>query len=135
MDYDEIGVWSEVKLDIVREYATAYSTILSAKSFIRRHVYIDAFAGAGLHVSRETGEFVLGSPLNALNVTPPFSEYHFIDLNNRRVEGLEEMSRDRPEVFVHHGDCNRVLLDTVFERPKADEAAEKLFGFLPVERD
>lgn len=27
--YDQIGIWSEVKLDIVREYAVAYSTILS----------------------------------------------------------------------------------------------------------
>jgi hypothetical protein len=28
---DEIGRWSEVKLDIIREYAAAYSTILSAQ--------------------------------------------------------------------------------------------------------
>ncbi len=27
MKYDEIGYWSEVKLDIVREYAAAYSKI------------------------------------------------------------------------------------------------------------
>ncbi len=31
MKYDEIGYWSEVKLDIVREYAVAYTTILSAR--------------------------------------------------------------------------------------------------------
>ena len=30
-DFDEIGYWSEIKLDIVREYAVAYSTILSAQ--------------------------------------------------------------------------------------------------------
>lgn len=28
--FDEIGYWSEIKLDIIREYAQAYSTILSA---------------------------------------------------------------------------------------------------------
>jgi hypothetical protein len=28
-DFDEIGYWSEVKLEIVRKYAKAYSTILS----------------------------------------------------------------------------------------------------------
>jgi len=27
MRYDEIGYWSEVKLDIVREYAAAYSDL------------------------------------------------------------------------------------------------------------
>ncbi len=77
-EFDEIGYWSEIKLDIVRDYA-AYSKILSAKSL--PHIYIDAFAGAGQHVSKETGEFIPGSPLNALDVYPPFREYHFIDLN------------------------------------------------------
>lgn len=28
--YDEIGYWSEIKLDIVKEYAKAYSTIMNA---------------------------------------------------------------------------------------------------------
>jgi three-Cys-motif partner protein len=81
-DIDEIGPRSEVKLDIVREYAQTYSQILSAQSKPRlQHVYIDAFAGAGVHLSRSTREFVPGSPLNALNVNPPFAEYHFIDIN------------------------------------------------------
>jgi hypothetical protein len=43
---DEIGPWSEIKLEVIRKYAKAYSTILSSqKSFY--HVYIDAFAGLG----------------------------------------------------------------------------------------
>ena len=33
MPYDEIGYWSEVKLDIVRDYAAEYSKILSAQKF------------------------------------------------------------------------------------------------------
>jgi hypothetical protein len=44
--YDEIGYWSEIKLDILREYASAYTTIMSKQSFIKRYLYIDAFAGA-----------------------------------------------------------------------------------------
>lgn len=31
LQIDQIGYWSEVKLDIIREYAKAYSTILSAQ--------------------------------------------------------------------------------------------------------
>ena len=46
-------------------------TILSARTTASfSHVYIDAFAGSGQHVSRATGEFVPGSPLNALAVEP-----------------------------------------------------------------
>jgi three-Cys-motif partner protein len=65
---DEVGYWSEVKLDIVRDYAKAYSTILAAQqnpSF--EHVYIDAFAGAGIHISKTTGEVIEGSPLIAVS--------------------------------------------------------------------
>ena len=114
--YDEIGCWSEIKLDIVREYATAYSTIMSAQKPIRRHVYIDAFAGFGMHLSKTTRQFVAGSPLNALLVQPPFSEFHFIDLNEIRVAALEEIAGNRVDVTVHHGDCNQVLIDEVFPR-------------------
>jgi three-Cys-motif partner protein len=115
LDFDEIGPWSEVKLDIVREYAQAYSEILSAqKSPQLHHVYIDAFAGAGTHISRATKEFVPGSPLNALNVRPPFTKYHFIDINHARVGALQQIALQQANVFVHDGDCNQVLLEEVF---------------------
>jgi three-Cys-motif partner protein len=60
---DEIGYWSEVKLEIVRKYASAYSRIMAAPAqarTIRAHSYIDAFAGAGTHISKATGEMVPG---------------------------------------------------------------------------
>lgn len=115
-DLDVIGPWSEVKLDIIREYAAEYSKILAKQSTISRHVYIDAFAGAGVHVSKSTGDLVAGSPLNALHVTPPFSEYHWIDLNRVRVQGLVEFAGENPAVHVHEGDCNDILLNTVLPR-------------------
>ena len=114
MKYDEIGYWSEVKLEIVRKYATAYSTIMQAWPVIRQHIYIDAFAGAGKHVAKRTGQFVPGSPSNALLVDPPFSQYHFIDLNGSRVEELRQIAGSRKDVRIHEGDCNEILLKDVF---------------------
>lgn len=111
-EFDEIGYWSEIKLDIVREYATAYSKILSSKNL--RHVYVDAFAGAGQHVSKETGGFVAGSPLNALNVQPPFREYHFIDLNAAKIDHLQSLVGTRPDVHFYASDCNETLIDQIF---------------------
>ena len=91
LKYDEIGYLSEVKLDIIKEYAAAYSRILSSRSKPKfYHIYIDAFAGAGQHISKATGEFVLGSPANALLVNPPFCEYHFIDLDEQRSNHLKK---------------------------------------------
>jgi len=93
IQYDEIGIWSEVKLAIVREYAAAYSRIMEAT---RRNkldrlswIYVDAYAGPGYHLSKKTGETVEGSPLIALNTAPPFCEYHFIDTEPARAEPMK----------------------------------------------
>ncbi|HUA00434.1 MAG TPA: three-Cys-motif partner protein TcmP [Candidatus Aquilonibacter sp.] len=119
---DQIGYWSELKLDIIREYATAYSTILSARrnpSF--HHVYIEGFAGMGVHLSKASKDFVLGSPLNALNVRPPFRGYHLIDIRTEKIEYLRKLIGPREDVFLYRGDCNKILLDEVFPRVKYRE--------------
>jgi three-Cys-motif partner protein len=114
--YDEIGYWSEIKLEIVKDYANAYSQIMNATPVIKNHIYIDAFAGSGKHLSKRTGEFVPGSPLNALLVTPPFSEFHFIDLDGGKAQELRRIAGGRKDVIIHEGDCNEVLLKEVFTR-------------------
>jgi three-Cys-motif partner protein len=112
--YDEVGYWTEVKLDIIRKYAAAYSVILARSGFW--HAYVDGFAGPGIHIARDTSEYIAGSPLNALRISPPFRQHYLIDLDGTRVDHLRahpEVS-GRPDVQVIHGDCNRVLLDQVF---------------------
>lgn len=123
---DEIGPWSEAKLDILRDYATAYMTVLASQTVIQRVVYIDAFAGAGAHISRQTGKQIPGSPANALNIQPPFSEFHFIDLDRTRVGLLERLASGRTDVHVYHDDCNDVLLDRVFPRCRYKDYARGL---------
>jgi len=109
--FDEIGYWSEIKLDIIKEYASAYSKILTARKL--QHIYIDAFAGSGKHLSRTTGKFVPGSPLNALLIKPQFKEYHFIDLKKQKIKSLEEISGSREDVFIYHGNSNEILLEKI----------------------
>jgi len=119
LKFDQIGYWSEVKLDIIKEYAAAYSRILNASSQPSfHHIYIDAFAGPGMHVSRQTGEFVPGSPLNALSIQPPFREYHFIDLDGGKVAFLKAAVGEREDVHFYEGDCNVKLLEEVYPKAK-----------------
>jgi three-Cys-motif partner protein len=118
---DEIGYWSEVKLDIVKKYASAYSRILANQTFIKVHLYIDAFAGAGTHVSRTTGASVAGSPANAMAIDPPFTELHFVDLDGSRTAELRRLAGADRRVVVHDGDCNSVLLRDVFPRCRFDD--------------
>ena len=113
-EHDEVGLWSEMKLEIVRDYAKEYSKIISKRKLT--HVYIDAFAGAGMHLSKTTGEYIPGSPLNALMVEPPFKEYHFIDLDGNRTGQIRDLAGDRRDVFTYEGDCNTILPCKVFPR-------------------
>ena len=123
MKIDEIGYWSELKLEIVKKHAAAYSTILAAqRNPSLHHSYIDGFAGAGVHIAKRTGEFVPGSPLNALNVVPPFKHYYLIDLDGTRADHLREVTRDRShDVSVLEGDCNAVLLKQVFPKVRYED--------------
>lgn len=116
-EFDEIGYWSEIKLEILKEYASAYSKILAAqKSPALHHVYIDAFAGAGVHVAKLTKNFVPGSPSNALLVQPPFREYHLIDIAPERIASLRTLMGTREGVSIYQGDCNQILLEVIFPK-------------------
>lgn len=115
LKFDEIGYWSELKLEIIQSYAQRYSTILSRQTNPRlKHVYIDGFSGAGKHISKTTGEVVPGSPLNAVNLDPPFEEYYLVDLDGDKVEHLRSLVGDHGNVHVLEGDCNELLLQQVF---------------------
>lgn len=120
--YDTINYWSEVKLDIIKEYAAAYSRILSARANPSlHHLYIDGFSGAGVYLSKGKNAFVAGSPVNALRVAPPFREYHFVDLNSKKISLLRDLVGDRHDVTIYEGDCNQVLLDSVLPRARYED--------------
>ncbi|HOL32143.1 MAG TPA: three-Cys-motif partner protein TcmP, partial [Anaerohalosphaeraceae bacterium] len=112
--FDEIGYWSEIKLEILSKYAPAYTSIMSKQSFVKGYYYIDGFSGHGIHKSKTRDDFIQGSPSIALNTTPPFTEYFLIDLNSRKVEHLRQLAAGRSNVHVYEGDCNEILLKKIF---------------------
>ena len=107
--FDEIGYWSELKLEIVEKYGSAYT-----KAFARTHnlkkYYIDAFSGAGVHVSKRTREQVDGSPSRALKVSPSFDGFYFIDMDADKTAYLRRLCQDRKDVHIHTGDSTRISL-------------------------
>ncbi len=114
MKLDRIGFWSEIKLEIIRKYAKAYTSIMSKQPWCTGYVYIDVFAGAGKHISKRTGEMISGSPLNALEVVPPFTEYYFIDLVEERADVFRQIAKVNQNVHAYHGDCNEILRTKIF---------------------
>jgi three-Cys-motif partner protein len=110
---DTVGYWTEIKLQILQEYAKAYAQVLSNQAAIKHVAYIDGFAGAGTHISKETGERIDGSPARALAIQPRFSHYHFVEMDATRAQRLRDIGPQK-DVTVYHGDCNEVLLKKVF---------------------
>jgi len=113
LEPEAIGLWTEIKLQIIREYAAAYTKILKEQSWCKVYAYIDAFAGVGQFVSKSDGDrLIVGSPLNALNIPNKFTEYHFIDIDLDKINSLKELTADRPErrtIHFYVGDANEKL--------------------------
>jgi len=113
------GDWTEQKLECVRKYLHAYTTIMNRQQFY--YAYIDAFAGTGYRdmendedsdelmfpdlVSPEVVSFHDGSARNALEVEPPFMKYVFIEKNINRHAELEELKKE----FLLKGEFSKKL--------------------------
>jgi len=124
LKFDEINYWSEIKIEIIRKYAAAFSRIIAAqaaKGIRLKHVYIDGFSGAGEHFSKTSGGMVPGTPQVVLSVKPPFTEYHFIDLEERKTDHLRTKVGERPDVFIYTGDCNEVLTTRIFPNVRYEQ--------------
>ena len=106
--FDEIGYWSELKLEIIEKYGAAYTAVFANFLNLKKY-YIDGFSGAGVHVVKRTRQEIEGSPKRALNVTPPFDGFHFIDLNPAKTGHLEQLCEGRENVWMHTDDANKRL--------------------------
>ncbi|MEJ5260406.1 MAG: three-Cys-motif partner protein TcmP [Anaerohalosphaeraceae bacterium] len=112
--FDEVGYWSEIKLEILQKYGSAYTTIMSKQASIKGYYYIDGFAGPGVHISKTKKKQIPGSPLIALDTKPPFTGYYFIDLNKEKIDYLRRLAAGYSNVFFFEGDCNEILLKEIF---------------------
>jgi three-Cys-motif partner protein len=118
--FDEIGYWSELKLEIVEKYGSAYTTAFANQRGLKKY-YIDAYSGPGVHRSKRTGKQIEGSPARALKVSPPFDHFYFIDLNPHKTAYLARLCQGRVDVDIVTDDAKsyltRDLLPTIqFEK-------------------
>ena len=113
--FDEIGYWSELKLEILEKYGAAYTKAFAKTPTLKKY-YIDAFSGAGLHVAKKTKALVEGSPARALKIQPPFDGYYFIDLDGDKTDYLRGTCGDRKDIDVHTGDANDYMTATILPK-------------------
>jgi three-Cys-motif partner protein len=106
--FDEIGYWSELKLEIVEKYGAAYTKAFANQKGLKKY-YIDAFSGPGVHLSKRTRGQVEGSPARALKVSPPFDLFYFIDMDADKTRHLAALCAGRADVNIHTGDSTPYL--------------------------
>lgn len=107
---DEVGPWTEVKVEIVREYAQLFLTITGKHPYFER-VYLDGFAGSGIMKSKTSGDHIQATPARILAIEPGFNEYHFIEMVPDRRALLESVIGSVPNVTIYGGDSNEILLN------------------------
>jgi len=128
---DVIGKWSLEKLELLRKYLTAYLKVLTHQSWCQGYEYIDAFAGTGKPKTRDEQKYVNGSPRIALSLNPPFTQYHFIEQTDWRVERLMKLRTEFSgrNIAIYHGDCNRIIHEQIL--PQLPYASRKrAFAFV-----
>jgi three-Cys-motif partner protein len=85
----ESGEWVKEKLYYVKRYIDAFEIAMRDRSW-RRRIFIDLFSGPGKCVVRGTNEYLIGSPLLALQTQYPFTDYYFGDLEQYNIDSLRQ---------------------------------------------
>jgi three-Cys-motif partner protein len=128
--FDEVGIWSELKLEIVEKYGAAYTRAFANERRLKKY-YIDAFSGAGVHISKRSGAQIEGSPARALKTSPPFDRFVFIDMNEKKTAHLQSLCGGRKDVHVETGDASRYLIDKLLPTIKYENYNRALCLFDP----
>lgn len=102
--------WSEVKLQILRDYLQAFTRVVRSKS--SQAIYLDLFAGSYENQRRhEPGTFA-GSSQIALNIDPPFTRLVFCELDGPAQDLRADIEAAWPKDSrwrVVEGDSNATL--------------------------
>jgi three-Cys-motif partner protein len=137
------GGWTQEKLERVRKYLVAYTTIMRKYHF--EYAYIDAFAGTGYRELRQDQDgpagglllpelaeadcqgFLDGSARIALQVEPRFTKYIYIERDPARFAELRTIGGEYPDrkddIVLVNEDANeflrRICLTRNWERHRA----------------
>ena len=127
------GSWAAKKLDYLARYIDVFEKSMRKKWVTRN--YIDLMAGPGKDRIRGSGAVLLGSPLQALTTSHPFTGYFFVDLLEENTTTLRQRCTASPHqnlVSIHTGDCN-VLVDDIVARIRPKDRVSLNLAFLDPE--
>lgn len=116
---DQIGKWSEEKLNLLGKYLHSYTNIMKGQAcFKNGYYYIDAFAGTGKPKSKDEERYIDGSPIVALKLKHPFKSYIFIEQESWRIEKLRKLKEEfrNADIEIKEGDCNKIIDEEIITK-------------------
>jgi three-Cys-motif partner protein len=124
------GAWTEIKLEILKNYLNFYTKALKEKDF--ELLYIDAFAGTGKRTEIMPGAPIVGqkerkisldgSARIALGIDKKFDRYLFIENNQKRITELKKIREEFPDTYIKivNDDANKIITELA-EKPIWDK--------------
>lgn len=125
------GIWTQSKLDLLRDYLDAFTTTTKNKS--KERIYLDLFGGEPENVDRTTLNPIDESARVALDtVNPLFSRLRFFELapNAARLRATLEQEYPGRDVQVYEGDCNHRIGEALADLHRDDVAWAPTFAFI-----
>lgn len=108
-----VGTWSGDKFYYIRGYLELFARAMHA--MFPRRAYVDLFAGPGRCVCDDRSGELDGTPLIALQVSQPFTAYHFVEADSEAMAALRTRAARLASTAVpgfHEFDANRAV-DTI----------------------
>lgn len=125
------GVWAKEKLDYLRRYIEIFE--VSMKNKWKTRNYIDIFSGPGMNIIEDRNEFILGSPLIALNTKPPFSHYYLIESDYKCYIALNSRIKPFLQVTSLYRDDANIVIDSILSEIRKDEDESLNLSFIDPE--
>lgn len=140
------GNWTTDKLERIRKYLKAYTTIMRKQNF-NQFMYVDAFAGTGWltlkqnepselplfpDITEENSKINLdGSARIALQVEPRFTKYIFVEKDKKRFKQLENLKQEFSDrdILLENSDAN-VFIREICENRNWIQRRERAVLFL-----
>jgi len=107
--YEKRG-WAALKLVCLMFYADVYTKIIP--KYYDKMIYIDLLAGPGINRVKETGDLIIGSPIIAATMEPPFDRLIFVENGVDRSEALEcrlSSVLDGSVFSVYNKKCDEII--------------------------
>jgi three-Cys-motif partner protein len=107
------GTWTELKMEIIINYAKAYLTIMNKQEWAKT-IFFDGFAGSGFIETENELDAIKGTSLRVLELNDPrpFDIYYFVELNEKNKNELQQTIQENyfgKNAHVVQSDCNEKL--------------------------